>query len=51
MEKQVFINLPVTDLAVSTGFYEALGFTKNPIFSDDTQEPDFPFSALKTGHL
>lgn len=35
MSKQVFINLPVSDLARSTAFYEALGFTKNPDFSDD----------------
>ena len=35
MSKQVFINLPVSDLAKSTAFYEALGFTKNPAFSDE----------------
>lgn len=35
MSKQVFINLPVSDLAKSTAFYEALGFTKNPDFSDE----------------
>lgn len=35
MRKQVFINLPVIDLTKSTAFYEALGFTKNPNFSDD----------------
>lgn len=35
MAKQVFINFPVSDLARSTAFYEALGFTKNPAFSDD----------------
>lgn len=32
--KSVFINLPVRDLAKSTAFYEALGFTKNDMFSD-----------------
>ena len=32
----IFINLPVTDVARSTAFYEALGATKNPKFSDDT---------------
>jgi predicted lactoylglutathione lyase len=32
----IFINLPVTDLANSKAFYEALGFTNNPQFSDDT---------------
>lgn len=35
MSKQVFINFPVIDLAKSTAFYEALGFTKNPDFSDE----------------
>lgn len=35
MAKQVFINLPVADLGKSTAFYEALGFTKNPNFSDE----------------
>lgn len=33
--KQIFVNLPVSDLKVSTDFYEALGFTKNDDFSDD----------------
>ena len=36
MPKMVFINLPITDLARSTAFYEALGGTKNPKFSDET---------------
>jgi len=35
MAKQVFINLPVGDLETSTKFYEALGFTKNSMFSDE----------------
>lgn len=35
MAKQVFINFPVTNLTKSTAFYEALGFTKNPMFSDE----------------
>ena len=35
MPKMVFINLPVTDLARSTAFYEALGGTRNPKFSDE----------------
>lgn len=35
MAKQVFINFPVSDLEKSTSFYEALGFTKNPMFSYD----------------
>jgi predicted lactoylglutathione lyase len=35
-KKQIFINLPVKDLMKSTAFYEALGFTKNQMFSNDT---------------
>jgi uncharacterized protein len=36
MTKMIFINLPVADLAKSVRFYEAIGFAKNPAFSDDT---------------
>lgn len=36
MSKMIFVNLPVTDLARAKSFYEALGFTNNPQFSDDT---------------
>ena len=36
MSKQVFINLPVTDLKKSMAFYEAIGFTNNPQFTDET---------------
>ncbi|QPQ54453.1 VOC family protein [Allosphingosinicella flava] len=36
MAKMIFVNLPVTDLQKSTAFYEAIGATKNPQFSDDT---------------
>jgi predicted lactoylglutathione lyase len=35
MAKQIYVNLPVRDLSVSTAFYEALGFTKNDTFSDE----------------
>jgi uncharacterized protein len=35
MSKMIFVNLPVADLARSMAFYEALGFTNNPQFSDD----------------
>jgi predicted lactoylglutathione lyase len=35
MAKQIFVNIPVTNLDKSTAFYEALGFTKNPTFSDE----------------
>lgn len=34
-KKQIFVNLPVKDLAKATAFYEGLGFAKNPMFSDD----------------
>lgn len=36
MPKTLFISLPVSDLAASTAFYEALGFGRNPRFSDAT---------------
>ena len=36
MTKMIFVNLPVADLAASVAFYESLGFTKNPQFSDET---------------
>ncbi len=36
MPRMIFVNLPVTDLARSTAFYEALGAEKNPRFSDET---------------
>lgn len=35
MSKQIYINLPVKDLAEATAFYEALGFVKQPDFSDE----------------
>jgi uncharacterized protein len=34
--KQIFVNLPITDLQKSMDFYAAMGFTNNPQFSDDT---------------
>jgi predicted lactoylglutathione lyase len=36
MPKLIFVNLPVADLARADGFYEAIGATKNPQFSDET---------------
>ena len=36
MPKLIFINLPVADLARSVAFYEAVGATMNPLFSDET---------------
>jgi len=35
MSKMIFVNLPVTDLARSMAFYEAVGFTNNPQFTND----------------
>lgn len=35
MPKMIFVNLPVTDLGAATRFYEAIGCTKNPDFSDE----------------
>lgn len=35
MTKMIFVSLPVADLAASTTFYTALGFEKNPQFSDE----------------
>lgn len=34
--KMIFVNLPITHLAASITFYEALGASKNPKFSDET---------------
>ena len=36
MTNMIFVNLPVVDLPKSKAFYEALGFTSNPAFSDET---------------
>ncbi|QCK85960.1 lactoylglutathione lyase [Phreatobacter aquaticus] len=35
MPRSIFVNLPVSDLARSTTFYEALGGTRNPQFSNE----------------
>lgn len=35
MTKSIYVNLPVADLVAATRFYEALGCTKNPRFSDE----------------
>lgn len=35
MGQMIFVNLPTSDLARADKFYEALGFTKNPTFSDE----------------
>ncbi|NOT50632.1 MAG: glyoxalase/bleomycin resistance/extradiol dioxygenase family protein [Chitinophagaceae bacterium] len=36
MSKQIFINLPIKDLKRAMAFYEAIGFTNNPQFTDET---------------
>ena len=36
MTQMIFVNLPVADLDKSKAFYEAIGFTNNPMFSDET---------------
>ena len=35
MPRMIFVNLPVTDVARATTFYEAIGFTKNAQFSGE----------------
>lgn len=36
MPRMIFVNLPVTDLARSRAFYEAIGATNEPKFTDPT---------------
>ena len=36
MARMIFVNLPSTDLGRTESFYAALGWRKNPAFSDDT---------------
>lgn len=36
MRRMIFVNLPVEDLGRARAFYEALGFTNNPQFTDET---------------
>ncbi|MFI2752516.1 VOC family protein [Cellulomonas sp. P22] len=35
MDRMIFVNLPVSDLATSRSFYTGLGFTTDEMFSDD----------------
>lgn len=35
MDTSIFVNIPTTDLERSKAFYEALGFTINPLFTDE----------------
>ena len=36
MSRTIFISLPVTDLTASKAFYETIGFSNNPQFTDET---------------
>jgi predicted lactoylglutathione lyase len=36
MKSKIFVNLPVKDLTRSIAFFQALGFTFNPKFTDET---------------
>lgn len=36
MTQMIFVNLPVADLKRSIAFYEAIGATNNPTFTDET---------------
>ena len=36
MTQAIFVNFPVADLARSKSFYEAIGFTNEPRFTDET---------------
>ena len=36
MSRMIFVNFPVSDLPKAMKFYEAIGFTNNPQFTDDT---------------
>jgi len=36
MSKMIFVNLPVADLPAAQAFYEAIGATNNPMFTDET---------------
>jgi predicted lactoylglutathione lyase len=38
MNKMIFVNLPVSDLARSIAFYEAIGATSDPHFRDATTQ-------------
>jgi predicted lactoylglutathione lyase len=44
MAKMIFINLPVSDVARSTAFYQAIGAVKNEAFSDDQTASCIAFS-------
>ena len=48
MTKLIFINLPVSNLARATAFYQAIGAVKNAQFSDDTASAwYFPMRSMR----
>ncbi|MFJ6673954.1 VOC family protein [Actinosynnema sp. NPDC091369] len=53
MSVKIFVNLPVTDLAKSIGFFAALGFAHNPKFTDENAScvvfSDTVYAMLVTG--
>lgn len=56
MTQMIFVNLPVTNLAASTRFYEAIGCVKNDMFSDDNASSmvwsdTITFQLLTHGHF
>lgn len=50
MAKTIYVNLPVTDLAAATRFYEAIGCERNEQFSDH-QASSMVWSDAITFHL
>lgn len=36
MPQMIFVNLPITDIDRARAFYEGIGFSINPMFSNDT---------------
>jgi uncharacterized protein len=44
MPKMIFVNLPVSDVARSTAFYQAIGAVKNEAFSDNQTTSCIAFS-------
>jgi uncharacterized protein len=54
MAKMIFVNLPVADVAKATAFYQAIGMTKNPQFSNEhasamNWSPEINFMLLDHG--
>ncbi|MBD3729154.1 MAG: lactoylglutathione lyase [Sphingomonadales bacterium] len=47
MTKTIFVNLPVGDLAASMAFYEAIGFTNEPQFTNDMAAGMFWSDAIR----